>query len=100
MEHIKRAFDAIATEYDSRREFVIPEFRQFYTAVVWAAESSVPEPEILDIGAGTGLLSSRILRKFPNAHMTLLDISENMLEIARRRFAAGTNITYIVGDYS
>jgi tRNA (cmo5U34)-methyltransferase len=100
MEHIRKAFDAIATEYDSRREFVIPEFQQFYTTAVWAAESSVPEPVILDIGAGTGLLSSLILQKFPDAHMTLLDISENMLEIARRRFAAGKNITYIVGDYS
>jgi tRNA (cmo5U34)-methyltransferase len=32
--------------------------------------------------------------------MTLLDISENMLEIARWRFAANKNITYIVSDYS
>jgi ubiquinone/menaquinone biosynthesis C-methylase UbiE len=32
--------------------------------------------------------------------MTLLDISENMLEIARWRFAASKNITYIVSDYS
>jgi tRNA (cmo5U34)-methyltransferase len=55
MEHIKKAFDAIATEYDSQREFVIPDLQQFYTAAVWAAESSVPEPAILDIGAGTGL---------------------------------------------
>jgi tRNA (cmo5U34)-methyltransferase len=100
MEHIRKAFDAIATEYDSRREFVIPEFEMFYTTAAWAAESSVPEPVILDIGAGTGLLSSLILQKFPDAHMTLLDISENMLEIARGRFAAGKNITYIVSDYS
>jgi tRNA (cmo5U34)-methyltransferase len=42
MEHIKKAFDAIATEYDSQREFVIPDLQQFYTTAVWAAESSVP----------------------------------------------------------
>ena len=100
MEHIKKAFDAIATEYDSQREFVIPDLQQFYTTAVWAAESSVPEPAILDIGAGTGLLSALILQKFPDAHMTLLDISENMLEIARQRFAGRKNITCIVSDYS
>ncbi len=31
MEQIKKAFDAIATEYDSLREFVIPDLQQFYT---------------------------------------------------------------------
>jgi len=100
MEHIKKAFDAIATEYDSQREFVIPDMQQFYSTAVWATESSVPEPSILDIGAGTGLLSALILQKFPNAHMTLLDISENMLEIARQRFSDRKNITYIASDYS
>ena len=99
MEQIKKAFDAIATEYDSLREFVIPDLQQFYTTAVWAAESSAPEPSILDIGAGTGLLSALILQKFPGAQMTLLDISENMLDIARRRFAGRKNITYIVSDY-
>jgi tRNA (cmo5U34)-methyltransferase len=100
MEHIKKAFDAIATEYDSQREFVIPDLQQFYATAVWAAESSVPEPAILDIGAGTGLLSAFILQKFPDAQMTLMDISENMLEIAWKRFAGRKNITYLVSDYS
>ena len=31
--------------------------------------------------------------------MTLLDISENMLKIARQRFAYRKNFTYIVSDY-
>jgi len=100
MEHIKMAFDAIATEYDSQREFIIPHLQQFYTTAVWAAESSAPEPVILDIGAGTGLLSALLLQKFPNARMTLQDISENMLEIARKRFGGRKNITYLVSDYS
>jgi tRNA (cmo5U34)-methyltransferase len=100
MEFIKKAFDAIATEYDSQREFVIPELQQFYSVAVWAAEPSEPEPAILDIGAGTGLLSALLLQKFPGAEMTLLDISENMLEIARQRFAYSKNITDIMSDYS
>jgi tRNA (cmo5U34)-methyltransferase len=100
MEHIKKAFNAVATEYDSQREHIIPEMRFFYGAAIWAAESRTIEPEILDIGAGTGLLSALMLRKFPDAHMTLLDISENMLEVARQRFSGQENIRYIVSDYS
>jgi len=100
MEHIKKTFDAIATEYDSQREYVIPDLQQFYTTAVRAAESSVPQPVILDVGAGTGLLSALVQQKYPNAQMTLLDISENMLEIARQRFSGRKNIRYHVGDYS
>ena len=100
MEHIKKAFDAIATEYDSQREHIIPEMRLFYGAAIWAAESQTNEPAILDIGAGTGLLSALLLQKFPDAHLTLLDISENMLKVARQRFCGQVNIRYIVSDYS
>ncbi len=58
MDHIRKAFDAVATEYDAQREYVIPDMRQFYGALVWAAESPSASPAILDVGAGTGLLSA------------------------------------------
>ena len=45
--------------------------RQFYGTAVWAVESAAPDPEILDIGAGTGLMSAFLLQKFPQAHLTL-----------------------------
>ena len=41
---------------------------------------------VLDLGAGTGLLSALIAETFPNAHLTLVDISEGMLDQARQRF--------------
>jgi len=53
----------------------------------------------LDIGAGTGLMSSFLLEKYPEATITLIDISEKMLEIARKRFAGNENISFITDDY-
>ena len=100
MEHIRNAFNAFATEYDAQREYIIPQMREFYGAAVWAAESSEKQPAILDIGAGTGLLSALMLQKFPDARMTLLDIAENMLDVARKRFAGLETIRYVSGDYS
>lgn len=99
MEHIRNAFNAFATEYDAQREYVIPALQEFYGAAAWAAEPAAQEPVILDIGAGTGLLSAFMLRKFPNASITLLDIAENMLDVARDRFRGRDNIHYIVSDY-
>ena len=100
MQHIKNAFDNIAAEYDSQRRHIIPLMDEYYGAVVWVAESPEKKPAILDVGAGTGLLSALMLAKFPSAYLTLMDISENMLDVARERFADRKNIRFITGDYS
>jgi len=100
MEHIRQAFNKFATEYDAQREYIIPEMRQYYGAAVWAMETGEPKPAILDVGAGTGLLSAFLLEKFPDARLTLMDISENMLDMARNRFASRTETKYVVCDYS
>jgi tRNA (cmo5U34)-methyltransferase len=100
MEHIRQAFNRFATEYDTHREYIIPEMRQYYGAAVWAMESPSPRPEILDVGAGTGLLSAYLLEKFPDARLTLMDIAENMLDMARQRFSTRPATKYVVSDYS
>jgi len=100
MEHIKKAFDAVATEYDAQREFVIPKLREFYGTAVSSAESKKESPAILDIGAGTGLLSALLLEKYPSAAITLLDISDKMLAVAGNRFSGRSNVTFRTGDYS
>jgi tRNA (cmo5U34)-methyltransferase len=74
--------------------------RQYYGAAVWAMEAPDPAPAILDVGAGTGLLSALLLEKFPGARLTLMDIAENMLDLARKRFASRPDTAYVVCDYS
>lgn len=100
MDIIKKAFDDIAQEYDKAREFVIPDMQQFYGSAVWAAQSLASPPTILDIGAGTGLMSALVLQKFPDAPITLMGFSENMLEVARERFKGQEKIRYVIADYS
>ncbi|MGA9087377.1 MAG: class I SAM-dependent methyltransferase [Methanoregula sp.] len=100
MEHIRKAFDAVAAEYDAQREHVIPDMRNYYSAAVWAAESPSHTPAILDIGAGTGLLTALLLEKYPAANVTLLDIAEKMLAVARERFYGRENVCFRAGDYA
>ena len=100
MEKIKRAFDATASRYDAQRKWIIPEMDDYYSAAVWAAECKNPAPAILDIGAGTGLLSALMIQKFPDAILTLVDLSESMLSIAKERFTDRKDVRYITGDYS
>lgn len=99
---IKEGFDAVSAVYDRQRRQLIPGFDDFYG---WAAEMvRIPggKPRILDLGAGTGLLTSFIAQKYPDGHFTLVDLSEKMLAVAQERFAAAgisRNCEYISSDF-
>jgi tRNA (cmo5U34)-methyltransferase len=85
---IRTLFDRAAQRYDHARRQLVPSFDDFYGAAL----SLIPFERdaairILDLGAGTGLLSALIAESFPRAHFTLVDVSEQMLDQARRRFA-------------
>ncbi len=99
MDEVRKAFDAIASRYDAQRKGIIPNFEDFYLAAAHAAEWHEKNPSILDIGSGTGLLSALLLEKFPAATLTLVDISTNMLEIARQRFSGNDRVIYRAGDF-
>jgi len=100
MEHIRTAFNATASRYDAQRQWVIPEFDAFYGAAIRAADWPGSSPAILDIGAGTGLLSALLLQRYPDASLTLLDISDQMLKVAHERFSGNPGVRFITGDYS
>jgi tRNA (cmo5U34)-methyltransferase len=97
-DRLKESFDALASRYDNHRRWIVPDFAGFYGAAVEAAVLPAGTLSILDIGAGTGLLSEMLLQACPRATITLLDISERMLEVARRRFAGREGIRFVVAD--
>ncbi len=81
-------FDAAAPDYDGERRMLVPGFDDFYGAAVGSIPFDGDEPlRVLDLGAGTGILSAMIAGRFPNSRVTLVDISVEMLRVARRRFA-------------
>ena len=99
MNKIKDTFDNIASIYDDQRRKLIPCFDDFYGHAISVAEVDVERPQALDIGAGTGLFASFLLKKYPDAQLTLIDISENMLDAARTRFGTKADVRYIVDNY-
>ncbi len=54
--------------------------------------------KVLDLGAGTGLELIPFFKRFPNADVTVIDITENMLEeLKKREFAK--SVKTICGDF-
>lgn len=99
---IESVFGTIAADYDRSRKQLIPCYDDFYDI----ATEIVPyhpdrELRVLDIGAGTGILSDYFAAKYPRAQFTLLDISPQMLDIAKQRLADKYpgRISFVVLDY-
>ena len=99
--NIKAIFDNAAQIYDQTRRQYIPCFDDFYgTALELIPYPRAAAIEILDLGAGTGLLAALVAEAFPNARITLLDISSEMLAKAKERFTAQEGrIHYHTLDY-
>lgn len=97
---IKEQFDHISKEYDKQRRQLIPCFDDYYHLPLSMLDYNGETPRILDIGSGTGLFSSILLTRYPNAQFTLIDLSDQMLAVAKKRFAQLHNFEYITADYT
>ncbi|SCE92762.1 tRNA (cmo5U34)-methyltransferase [Micromonospora coriariae] len=80
------AFDAVAGSYDTARRRLVPCFDSFYGTAVQvaapplrAARAAGRTPEVLDLGAGTGLLSLLLAAAVPGVRLTLVDAAPAML---------------------
>lgn len=98
---IETQFNRIAAEYDGNRQKFIPCFRDFYETTTAMIASNITAPaRFLDLGAGTGLLSYFWFRHFPATAYVLVDIADEMLQVARKRFAGAENVSCQILDYT
>ena len=98
---IEEQFNLVAQEYDANRKKFIPCFDDYYENTTKLVASNIEQPKrILDLGAGTGLLSYFWYQQCPEAEYVLVDIAEEMLNVARKRFAGIDSISYQILDYS
>ena len=93
-------FDEDAENYDKFRKLFIPCFDDFYNITTDLANLKGKNPKILDLGAGTGLLTKFLFERYPKAEFTLIDIAGKMLKLAKKRFKDYDNFEYINADYS
>ncbi|MBV8055107.1 MAG: methyltransferase domain-containing protein [Deltaproteobacteria bacterium] len=73
-----------------------PLLQQMLTLAPFTPEAEI---NVLDVGAGYGLVSEQVLRLFPRARVTLQDYSAAMFEHARSRLRLHhSRISYVISD--
>lgn len=97
---ITNQFNSDAKAYDGKRRAFIPCFDDYYINSTKFIACVINEPKrVLDLGAGTGLLTSFWYEEFPDADYVLDDISIEMLNIAKERFRDASNFYYVTDNY-
>ena len=79
-------FDRMSGEYDAHMKDNVEGFEQFYSSIAAAIPETKAELGILDIGCGTGIELAAVFQRVPNALITGVDLSGEMLDILRDKY--------------
>lgn len=90
MEH---RFNVQAARYDEHAE---PQRRLLRCLLPYLPDT--PPARILELGAGTGLLTRALLERYPQAHIDAVDVAPNMVAYARQSFGGESRVAWHVGD--
>ena len=90
-------FDATASTYDRDRSRLIPGCDRIYSRALELIPANAKS--IVDLGAGSGLLTILLRQRFPTAHIHLIDFSAPMLALAKQRLGDDPNLTFTQANY-
>ncbi|MBD2039175.1 class I SAM-dependent methyltransferase [Microcoleus sp. FACHB-672] len=86
---VRAHFEAEAFDYDGLIPRLIPHYHEQHGLMLelipFERDASL---KVLDLGAGTGVLSCLILQAFPNSTVVAFDIAENMLAACKKNLSA------------
>lgn len=73
--------------WDRQQEWYMPDREERFRVMLDMVEAVVgPEPRVLDLACGTGSITDRLLKRFPEATCTGVDLDPALLAIARGSF--------------
>lgn len=99
MKHVKNHFEEEAEEYDGSILKIIPGYQNMVDTLI----RSIPfenskSINVLDLGCGTGNITKGVKNRYPQAHVTCVDLAESMIKITQYKLAEYEDIEYHVAD--
>lgn len=85
--------------WDRQQEWYLPDREERFRVMLDAVEAVAgPKPRVLDLACGTGSITDRLLKRFPEAVSTGVDLDPALLTIARGYFADDRRVQFVVAD--
>jgi SAM-dependent methyltransferase len=86
--------------WDRQQEFYLPDREERFGVIadVLAAALDRPDPLVIDLGAGPGSLSARLLDRFPRAEVVAVDADPLLLGLARAAYGERPRLRIIEQD--
>lgn len=91
-------FDGLAPKYDRLNEVLSLGQHTRYKKYAIRSARIKDNDRILDLCTGSGDMALFIAKKYPNCQVVGVDVSEKMLEIARKRAVGLKNVQFKKGD--
>lgn len=91
---VREQYDRLASSYDERWRSYVSDTLAFLKDYLRLSG----DERVLDVACGTGELERILLAEYPGLDIIGVDLSENMLEVARRKPTANQNATFEQGS--
>lgn len=97
-DNIASEFDEFSKDYTNDMIKCVPHYSSLISSFTESLPTNFNPKSILDLGCGNGNVTSQVIARFPDSEYTLIDASEEMLNICRNRFE-GYNINYVISYF-
>ncbi|THA37946.1 class I SAM-dependent methyltransferase [Streptomyces sp. A1547] len=85
--------------WDRQQEWYMPDREERFRVMLDMVEALVgPTPRVLDLACGTGSITDRVLKRFPESTSTGVDLDPALLTIARGHFHGDRRVTFVTAD--
>ncbi|MGI5194902.1 class I SAM-dependent methyltransferase [Streptomyces sp. CA-288835] len=85
--------------WDRQQEWYLPDREERFRVMLDMVGALVgPAPRVLDLACGTGSITARLLKRFPEAVSTGVDLDPALLAIAEGTFADDDRVTFVTAD--
>ena len=97
---VEKNFSAAASTYDSAASFQRIAAGLFADFIRRHESGRAPASSVLELGAGSGLLTVHLPVLFPDAALTVSDLSDKMLDVCRAKFSAVPRMSFERADFN
>ena len=95
---MRALFSSIADRYDRMNRVMSLALDRRWRRKVISDLDLPPRANVLDLACGTGDFAAALLRQFPDVRVTGVDLTPEMLAIARQKLVGSADVTFCTGD--